>query len=125
MKEPDYQQKIYQLEGALRESDEREVGLQGRLEETEVELRHTKAEVADLQQRVEKGQKDLRQSRGRELGLKVRMEEAALELIQAKTAGYVFTGSDEERRAGFKGEQGEGDGLAGKAGEGRTRADGH
>ena len=39
------------------------MGLQGRLEEAEVELRHTKAEVADLQEMVEKGRQDLRETR--------------------------------------------------------------
>ena len=39
------------------------MGLQGRLEEAEVELRHTKMEVADLQEMVEKGRQDLRESR--------------------------------------------------------------
>ena len=125
MKEPDYQQGIRQLEEALRKSEEKEVGLQGRLKEAEVELRHTKMKVADLQQRVEKGQRDLRQSRGREVGLKVRLEEAASELIEAKTAGYVFTGGDQERRASCEGEQDEGDGLAGKAGGGRSRVEAH
>ena len=51
------------------------------------------------------------------MGLKVRLEEAASELIEAKTAGYVFTGSDKKRRASCEGEQDEGDGLAGKAEE--------
>ena len=123
MKEPDYQQRIHQLEGALRESVEREVGLQGRLEEAEVELKHTRTEVADLHQRVEKGQRDLRQSRRSEVDLKVRLEEATSEVIEAKTAGYVFTGSDKKRRASCEGEQDEGDGLAGKAGGGRSRVE--
>ena len=34
------------------------MGLQGRLEEAGVELRHTKAEVADLREMVDKGRQD-------------------------------------------------------------------
>ena len=52
-----------QLEGALRKSKEREMGWQGRLKEAEVELRHTKMEVADLREMVEKGRQDLGESR--------------------------------------------------------------
>ena len=37
----------------------------GRLEEAVLELRHTKAQVADLERLVEKGQQDLKQSRMR------------------------------------------------------------
>ena len=65
MKEPDYQQRILQLEGELRESREREAGLLGRLEEAALELRHTMAQVADLERLVGKGQRDLRNCRMR------------------------------------------------------------
>ena len=37
----------------------------GRLEEAALELRHTKAQVAELERLVEKGQRDLKQSRMR------------------------------------------------------------
>ena len=101
------------------------MGLQKRLIGAELELGQTKAQVADLQKIVEKGHQDLRQSRWREAGLKVRLEKAASELIEAKTAGYVFTVSDKKRRASCEGEQDEGDGLAGKAGGGRSRVEAH
>ena len=65
MKEPEYQQRIHQLEGELRESREREADLRGRLEEAALELRRAKAQVANLERLVEKGQRDLKQSRMR------------------------------------------------------------
>ena len=86
MKEPDYQQRIHQLEGALRVSEKREASLQGRLEEAEAELGHTMVQVADLQGTVEKVQRSLRRSKGREASLKVRPwgRSIASELIDAK-----------------------------------------
>ena len=81
MKEADYQQRIHQLEVALRESEERETGLQRRLQEAVSELECTKAQVADLQIVVEKGREEVRESKEREVDLKVRLEEAASMLI--------------------------------------------
>ena len=63
MKEPDYQQRIRQLEEALRESEKREASVQERLQEAVSELGHTKAEVADLQIVVQKGRQDLRETK--------------------------------------------------------------
>ena len=63
MKEADYQQRIRQLEVALRESRERETGLQTRLEETVSEVECTKGEVADLQIVVEKGHQEARETK--------------------------------------------------------------
>ena len=77
MKEPDYQQRIRQLEEALRESEkreasvesrlkeskEREASVQERLKEAVSELGHTKAQVADLQIVVQKGHQDLRETK--------------------------------------------------------------
>ena len=59
MKEADYQQRIRQLEVALRESEEREAGLQRRLEE----LEYTNAQVADLQRLVEQGRREVRETK--------------------------------------------------------------
>ena len=81
MKEADYQQRIHQLEVALRESRERETDLQRRLQEAVSEVKCTNAQVADLQIVVEKGRRDLRKSKEREVNLKVRLEEAASTLI--------------------------------------------
>ena len=63
MKEADYQQRIRQLEIALKESRERETGLQGRLQEAVSELECTKAQVADLQIVVEKGRQEVTESK--------------------------------------------------------------
>ena len=81
MKEAYYQQRIRQLEVALRESREKETGLQRRLQEAVSEVECTKAEVADLQIVVEKGRQDLSESKERKVDLKVRLEEAASTLI--------------------------------------------
>ena len=63
MKEPDYQQRICQLEEALRESKKREASVQERLQEAVSELGHTKAQVADLQIVVQKGHQGLRETK--------------------------------------------------------------
>ena len=86
MKEPHYQQRIHQLEGALRESEKREASVQERLQEAVSELGHHMVQVADLEGIVEKVQRSLRQSRGREASLKVRPwgRSIASELIDAK-----------------------------------------
>ena len=68
----------------LRESREREVGLQGRLEKAKLELKHTTTQVTDLQQIMEKGQQDLRESEERETNLQGRLKEAELELMDTK-----------------------------------------
>ena len=74
MKEADYQQRIHELEVALRESEERETGLQTRLQEAVSELECTKAQLADLQIVMVKGCQDLSKSKEREVDLKVRLE---------------------------------------------------
>ena len=81
MKETDYQQRIRQLEVALKKSRESEMGLQTRLQEAVSELKCTKAQVADLRIVVEKGLQEVRKSKEREVDLKVRLEEAASTLI--------------------------------------------
>ena len=63
MKEADYQQRIRQLEVALRESWEREASLQRRLQEAVSELECTKAQVADLQIVAEKGHREARETK--------------------------------------------------------------
>ena len=63
MKEADYQQRIHQLEVELRESRERETGLQRRLQEAVSELECTKAQVADLQIVVEKGRREVTETK--------------------------------------------------------------
>ena len=63
MKEVYYQQRIRQLEVALRESRGREMGLQRRLHRTVSELESTKAQVADLQIVVEKGRQEVRETK--------------------------------------------------------------
>ena len=65
MKELDYQQRIRQLEEALRESEKREACVQERLKETELELGYNMVHVADLQELVERGQKELRDTKMR------------------------------------------------------------
>ena len=64
MKEADYQQRIHQLEVELRDSRERETGLQRRLQEAVSELECTKAQVADLQiVVVEKGRREVTETK--------------------------------------------------------------
>ena len=63
MKEVYYQQRIRQLEVALRESRGREMGLQRRLHRTVSELEYTNAQVADLQIVVEKGRQEVRETK--------------------------------------------------------------
>ena len=78
VKEASYDKRIRQLERALRRSREREVGMKKRLEEAELELGRTKAEVTDLQGLVRKRQQDLWDSGCREVRLEVRLEDAEL-----------------------------------------------
>ena len=63
MKEADYQQRIRQLEVALKESREREMVFQTRLHRTVSKLECTKAQVADLQIVVEKGRQEVRETK--------------------------------------------------------------
>ena len=59
----DYQQRIRQLEVALRESREREMGLQTRLQRAVSEVEDSNAQVADLQIVVEKGRQEARETK--------------------------------------------------------------
>ena len=63
MKEANYQQRIRQLEVALKESREREMGLQTRLHRTVSELECTKAQVADLQIVAKKRHQEVRETK--------------------------------------------------------------
>ena len=80
MKEADYQQRIRQLEIALKESREREASLQRRLEEAVSEVECTKAQVADLQIVMKKGREEVKKSKEREASLQRRLEEAVSEV---------------------------------------------
>ena len=63
MKATDYQQRIHQLEVALRKSKEREASLQTRLQEAVSEVECTNAQVADLQIVVDKGRQEVSETK--------------------------------------------------------------